>query len=464
QTAMAVVNEGQRVLAADRVAVAVCRRGSVEVAAVSGRERVARRSDATRAMKKVAERVVASGRGCSFLGRALNESPLDEAIAECAAISGARRVLASPLYALETGGAQAETPSGVLLVEHFTHEAPAADSATAEAFERHAAVALANAIRHEDQLGSLPSRLLTKLYSAADKPRIRRRRNHFLIVCAALLATGFLPTTYRVTATGRLLPAARSSVFAPSDARVTAVLVKGGQQVTRGEVLVRLANDPLATTIHSLANRLQQQRQTLAMLQAEFDQQSPEESAGAARLQGRIAQAETEISGLVTRLAALQDEQSRLELRAAHDGTVATFQPEQLLRDRPVRRGEVLLEVMDFDAPWTLLLDCPATSSAQVAQACESSNESLPPIDFVMAAEPEVTHQAVVKRLANHTSQGPDGRPVVEVLADVSPDSAPPPNAALAGGEVIARIDCGRKPLAYVLFGGVYDYVRRIVW
>src|SRR5690606_618883 len=147
---------------------------------------------------------------------------------------------------------------------------------------------------------------------------------------------------------GKLMPVRQRQAFAPWDGEVVELFVTSGQQVKEGDVLLRLRNDELATELLAARGKLDEKQQLLSSLQAEIDDASRRSARDEEiRLRGRLAQTRIEMNSARERFESLQEQAESLLVKSPIRGTVATFQVEQRLMNRPVKRGEVLLEVMD---------------------------------------------------------------------------------------------------------------------
>jgi hypothetical protein len=70
------------------------------------------------------------------------------------------------------------------------------------------------------------------------------------------------------------------------------------------------------------------------------------------RFDAEIAATKTERDGAIDEAAMIQKRIDALQIRSPVDGVVATFQVKQNLLDRPVRRGDRLIEITKADGPW----------------------------------------------------------------------------------------------------------------
>ena len=203
------------------------------------------------------------------------------------------------------------------------------------------------------------------------------------------------------------MPMQRGSLFAPFDGRVEEVLVDGNQRVAQGQLLLRLGNERLASEILTTRHQLQEQQQLLATLEAQSaEAQDQGKGQDSIRLRGAISQAKIEMASLQSRLASLETESRDLEVRSPLTGTVTTFDPQRLLLQRPVRRGEALLEVMDTDGRWELVLDLPAHRVGHVLRAQAAGPASAVPVHFTLATQPENEFTGALRTVSSRIVAG----------------------------------------------------------
>jgi hypothetical protein len=160
------------------------------------------------------------------------------------------------------------------------------------------------------------------------------------------------------------------------------------------------------------------------------------------------------------RVEAIEGELHDLEIRSPIAGTVTTFDPRRALLSRPVARGEPLLEVMDAEGPWQLELDAPARRIGPILQAVAASDGAVP-VEYALATEPDQSFTGALRNASSRIVVNDDAESVAPLAVDVVAADIEQP---VAGAEVLARIDCGRRSLARVLLGDFIDSVRRRVW
>ena len=145
----------------------------------------------------------------------------------------------------------------------------------------------------------------------------------------------------------------RHDVFAPWDGNVIEVRVENGQTVRQGEIVLALRSDDLDTELVAARNLASVAKNKLINLARE---RSRAVETGrldeVTRIDTEIASTEAQRDGAIGKAAMIQKRIEALQIRSPVDGVVATFQVKQNLLDRPVRRGDRLIEVMKSDGPW----------------------------------------------------------------------------------------------------------------
>ena len=77
------------------------------------------------------------------------------------------------------------------------------------------------------------------------------------------------------------------------------------------------------------------------------------------------------------------------------------------------------------------------------------------------SSDREARYSGKVGELAGRTSLSNTYGTVANVLVDIERDDIPD---CRIGADVQAKIDCGKKSLAYVLFGDVVEFVQKRLW
>ena len=480
-------NDARLLIGCDRLSVAVQVGPRTDIRAISGQGAVNQRSNLVRTMRKLASRVLATREILSYTGKPDELPPqIEEPLAEYIQEGGSRMVLVVPLIEPEPlvdisdeseETRRIEKPRrivGGLVIEQVAESQPRPGlHDRIEVVKDHVAGALANALQHERLFGMKLWRFLGQTFSWLEG------RNRWKAGIAAVgvvvlgLVLALVPYDYRVEATGRLMPTRQQDIFAPGNGKVFDVPVEGGQEVKEGDVLVRIRDLELDNRLETLQGEQQNNLELLAGLRAQHDraiESGVEEDV--IQLSGRMREAQIKLKSLARSQQILLKEQDELTIKATRSGVVATFQIRQKLLNRPVNRGEKLLEIMDTSDRWRLELEVEEHRMGHVLRHQQERKEhgledpEGLPIEFVLATETEKTFDGRLSRIATRADAAEAaeaGGSVVEVYALPDKDGATLPRHQI-GAEVSAKIHCGQRSLFYVLFGDVIEFVRKQFW
>ncbi|WP_316016104.1 hypothetical protein [Roseobacter sp. HKCCA0434] len=257
---------------------------------------------------------------------------------------------------------------------------------------------------------------------------------------AALIGLGIFlawPVRFEVTAPGELRPATSRVEIAAEDARLVAVETSVGQDVSEGDILVRLESETLAEA-----------RDEAALNQLLEGLSAQEALAAGEYARYQLAQQRQEIAAL--RSARLEERLETLTVRAARDGRVADL----------IDRGEIgaqlsagtpVAELQVGDGMQARLrlaaIDAPLASAGVEGQfLLRGAGGRAWPLRLV--EEPVAT------------VQGADGETVLIVLAEIT-EPTPELFKGLSG---IARLDLGEAPRIQVLLRPLAEWLRLTAW
>jgi len=465
------VNDGRSLLPCDRLSIAIKRGPKTIVQSISGQDEVNRRSNLVRYMEELASVVIDANKAVTFNGSMDGLAPqITSPLAAYLSESGTRTLkiipLVTPTNSKSSTNAKAKSkspkPFGALIVEQVTESwITPVTAERADLLAENISTALHNALRH-NRLFLLPLwRELGRCLAWFEGRNLLKAIAIVILLASVVAGMVFLPATYRVNATGKLLPVIRQEVFASVNGEVDEIFVHSGQRIEINTPLLRLKDEALSTKLLEVRNQLAEKLEQEAALKAEIDDAFRTSSSDSiTKLRGQRAQVQVEITGLQKRVAALESQEQALTIHSNIAGTVSTFQLDKLLLHRPVVRGESLLEVMDETGPWHLEIEVPEFRMGHVWDAQAEVNDSLP-ISYVLATAPESTYTGELNLLASRTGLSEEHGTAVD--ATVTVDETTLPHRKI-GAEVSAKIDCGKKNLAYVLFGDVYEYIQRRLW
>lgn len=471
------VNDGRHLLKCDRVSMSVLRGKKNTVLAVAGQDMVNRRSEEVRSLEKIATEAVSVGEVIEFRSETPELAPhLRHTLSRHVELTAANLILAIPLFApaKRRPGDKDQPPTdpirepvGCLLIEQFRQSQLDADRAPRVQMVADAVgSSVANALAQQQVLFHPTRRLLGKGLDFFRGRTLAKTLAVIALIMVVSLAMILVPWEYRVEAEGRLMPEVQRNIFAPWDGVVVSVAVTNGQRVSKGDEILVLYNDELHEELVAARNELREKQQLKRSQYADLlhvIETPTQDNKTEIQLRGDMEETRLHIAGLEERIAILEEREQSLKMTAPIDGVVATFQLEEKLRDRPVKYGDHLLDIMDDNDEWVLELELPEHRMGHLLRAAQAVEGEPLDVEYVLATDPE---DSFVGRL--HTDDVASSSEVkqdtgVIVRLQVETDKRQLPFLRI-GGEATAKVACGQKALGYVLFGDVWEFILRYAW
>jgi hypothetical protein len=155
-------------------------------------------------------------------------------------------------------------------------------------------------------------------------------------------------------------------------------------------------------------------------------------------------------------------------------GQVITWNAEQRLSSRPLRRGDALLTVADVAGPWQLELRVPSRSAGRLLAARDRgvgvSPPRLPsplmgegpgvrviPVEFLLASDPGRSLHGQVKTVSQRVEIDPSGESYLLATVELPRGDLP---HRVPGTSAVARISCGQGSLGEAWFHELLDAAR----
>lgn len=502
ETTYTIANEGRRLIECDRVSVALRRGGKCKIVAVSGQDAVDKRATAVKLLGKLATAVVKAGEPVWYTGDTSDFAPQVERAVENYVDEGHTKMIAVfPLIPKQRSGGEEEDeptrrrkrekPFGALLVEQIEDSrVPERMRKRVEIVAEHASSALGNALEHHSIFLMPLWKMIGKsklLFSARMLPKTLLATVALVgLVCAMI----FVPWNFQMHCTGTLEPVVRHKIYSPLDAEVKELFVDHNSKVhgpftengenVRGTTLLELRSSQL----ESEGMRLAGERQEILEEIASLTRQTHE-------LEGKLTESErvqyerTQLVGKLEvariRLATNEKQQKIFELLRSDlyvtspiTGTVVSWKlRERLSNKRPVSRMQFLMEVADLDGSWQLELSMPEKRMGNIAQRkkeleAKDPNKKLR-VEFILATVPNKKYFGTVTEIHDRAevrsdtgSAGATATGLNTVLIKVAlEDRESLPDQLMPGAECSAKIDCGQRPLGYVLFYEAIAFVQK---
>lgn len=470
QIAASIANDGRQLIGCDRLSVAVPKGSRCRIVAVSGLDSIDRRSNVVRAGEQLIRRVLKT-REPFWYQDTQEDSPtggpaapaelppqLAEPVNQYLDDSPARLLAVFPLIPTIDDPRRKAEPVGALIIERFEGTSDVGMMRhRSEVVARQSASALANA----QQFSNLPFLSVLRLIGALGwHLRLRQLPRTVLVLgtlAAAIAALVVVPGDFTIDGQGELQPAIRRGVFAATDGIVASMSSKlAGSDaiaVSAGEELIVLSNSKLEFELTRVAGELRTARQSLETTGIErnnVNQNDSDWQSQLERLAAREKELETRIQGLEAEELVLKKQKQELQHVSPVDGHVLTWDAEQLLESRPVRRGERLLEVANVNGRWVLEIRVPDQNIGYVNDARRELQPGLD-VSFVLAMDPKETFQGTITKVApdarTHGDEGPTVLVTVEIDRTIIPDDHLRP-----GATVIPNIHCGQRSIGFVWF------------
>lgn len=470
QTAYTIANEGRRLIGCDRVSVAIRRGRRCPIEAVSGQDTFDKRSNVTVMLGKLAAAVIKTGEDVWFSGDTSDMAPQVEAALDTYVDESHTKAIAIlPLTEPrdeEAKFAEGEEPApvrviGALIVEQMV------DSRTPDGFlqrvevvRTHSATALTNALEYEGLFLMPLWRFLgkgTRLFRGRTLPKTLAITASIIAIVAFLC---FYQRDFKLEGDGRLRPKVRKSVWAEVDGEVQQVLVKHNQPVKKGEKLLVQRSPELEKEIALGTGELNKNVAKLKSTRNELDDNKDLTEVERSQRERDVSELTESVKSLQKQLELLNEKQAKLEIRSPIDGRVVTWNVADRLLDRPVNRGENLLEIADPTKDWELEVVMPEKRMGHIAKASSLTSDKLPVTFFLAASPSKQLHGEVAEIERSAEVRGEEGNTVLvrvafdqQKLREVMPDPK-------IGATATAKVHCGKRAIGYVWFHDLVDFIR----
>jgi multidrug efflux pump subunit AcrA (membrane-fusion protein) len=464
------VNEGRRLIGCDRVSVAIRRGGKCPVEAVSGQDTFDKRSNVTVLLSKLAAAVAKTGEDVWYSGDTSDLAPqVEEALEAYVDESHTKSMAILPLkepreeeakFTSEEEHEPAEVIGALIVEQMVDSRTPDGFLQRVEVVRTHSSTALTNALDYEGLFLMPVWRFLgrgTRYFRGRALPKT------LAIIGAIVAAIGFLcfyPAEFKLEGDGRLRPTIRQNVWAEVDGFVRHLHVKHNDPVTKGDLLVVQENRDLDQEIVDLRGRKLQDIATFTSTSNQLADDEELPDAERAQLEAKLTQLRLSINSLTEQVRLLEEKQEMLKVYSPIDGRVVTWNMEDRLKDRPVNRGENLLEVADPAGDWELEVMMPEYRMGHVAKAKAASDEKLP-VTFYLAQNPKYQLTGKVEEIHNSADvRGEEGNTVLVRVSFDQNEFRKIVNDPQIGATATAKVHCGYRAIGYVWFHDLVDFVR----
>lgn len=465
----AIVNEGRRLVGCDRMSLAVVHRGRCRMEAISGQDGFDKRSDAVRALQRLAEVIGKVREPLWYDGDASSLPPqIQDAVRDCADLSGSCAVAVIPLVAelpetaesTEPSAAHRPTPQllGVLIAEQFTRPRAIAEArGRMQVVSEQATLALRNVLEHRGLF------LMPLWKWLGGLPLVQKTRGwpRWQLITAGLALTvallALIPGDFALEGRGTLEPVVRQDVFAATTGIVQTVHVDHGQSVRQGQLLVELRNVDLEVEQARLHGELSSTAERLASIRTSLLSRQPQTEAERTRLAGEEAQLRQKLASLQLQIELFELRLAQTQVVSPIDGEVISWDVRKSLMNRPVQAGQMLLTVAQTDAQWELLVDMPEHRMGHVLAAWNEHRDQPLRVSFMLASEPGTTYEGQLLEIHDRAEEDPHQVSTVRLRVQFDQSLLSRPRA---GAAATVKVHCGRRSLGYVWLHDVWEFIK----
>ena len=471
QTAYTIANEARRLIECDRVSVAIRRGSKCKVEAVSGQDLFDKRSNMIRLLNKLSTSVVSVEEPLWYSGDTTNLAPqVEKIVDEYVDESHSKAVVVIPLIEplreedkedFKKRMDNKKKPIGALIVEQIENSALQSTlRQRVDLVEKHACVALANSLEHNN-LFLMPLWRAIGRWSWVMKARTLPKTILVLILLISLLVGLFIfPYKFEVESEGRLVPINKADVFAQIDGDISTVDVTHGQAVEAGTWLATLRNVDLEAQITKLYGEIVRTRSELSSKTALLRKSN--DNMEKSRLEGEIKELNVALDFQGREMHILRQKQQDLVVKSQIPGIVVTFDVKEKLENRPVQRGQVLMEVADPTGDWEIELYMPEKRIGLVREAQKKLADQFPDgelrVTFILASQPDQKLTGKVVEIHKTAEVRDEMGNTVLVRVAFDKELVPNPNM---GASVTGKIYCGERSIGYVWFYDLIAFIQQ---
>lgn len=495
EVADASASDGRPLLGCDRLSIVTKKGSKVKVRAVSGQSTVNPRANLIVAMQKLCRRVIQSGDTLMYSGKIEGLAPqVEKPLAEFVQESGSRMVMMVPLFQsdemVREQGEEADRKRktkrpkaiGCLVVEQVAESEPAPElEQRAELLADHVGAAMWNSRTHGRIFGRSVFKAIGTILEWFQGKKLAITTAVLLAVGLIVAALTLIKVQYPVDADGKLMPVEQHAVFAPHDGDIRInvggssrenILIPdefGEFRVVPEQLLLRMENDDLDQEIFAAASELTKQEDLLVSKKNARNAADRDDLALLHNYEVEIVRIEADRQIAEGQLKKLQDRrQKKLNIRAPAAGVIADFKRMEILKDRPVRAGDHLFDIMNdaADAPWHMELLVEEKRMGHIARAIQEriaagKGDELEG-EFTIVSEPSSKFKCRLITISTRSTVDAELGTSFELIA-VAEDGEEIPIKRI-GTEVTVRIYCSECTLAFRLFGDVQEFIQRQLW
>ncbi len=496
EVAYHVANEGRRIIECDRLCVGVRHGKGVTVEAVSGADVVEKASTHVRRMRNLFNAVIKFGDKLVYKGHKDEGLPpdLSHALDEYLAESQPKLLIVQPIRD-EREKDDTKPARSIMLLESFNPpEQVEPLIQRLDLVGKHAAGALYNAAEYKRIPFGMIWRPLGRLQEGlGGKARFYWSLGILAAVALAVVMV-FVPYTLRMDAKGEFLPTNTVFAYASHPGSVQAILVKPGDMVGPGTRLIGLTDPDIKKKQGDLQLEIAQADklfesynlmlgrggfQTKEELEIIRYRDHQEVIARGRRAQLATLQRTHNIvpGGTLGEFAVVAPELDPAVPYREPKWRVISGDNRNDILGRTVQQNQPLIRLGSVTGPWRIEMKIPQQNIGHIARALNTPDKHFVDkdgkkylkVDVLLTSSPDESFpgrlydEDMAREAIPNTDDRSESAPVVLAyvrvnLEEFGPAGQIPDHLKVAGQEVHTKIHCGKEPMGYAMFHGVWEW------
>ncbi|MFK7819256.1 MAG: HlyD family efflux transporter periplasmic adaptor subunit [Planctomycetaceae bacterium] len=423
----------------DRISVLRVDGGETVLLATTGVVDPERRANSSRCLRMLADTVLDADRDIAWTEVSeLGETGVEQAAKQCCMDSGSSLI--------QTARTKNDPSPAVLILEQFKTHVP--DTSLLPGIMQQFESSLDNI---DQRTGGLGGRLsLVRRYLTGSAGRILG------VVLALVLMLWLIPADFTVEAPGTLYPTVRQDVFAPEAGLIVGVEANDSDVVQANAVLLRMSNPEIDLKRERIKGDLDTATSRLAAVTASRSRIDPQTGLSQAAIEEELG---TRIKSLQRQLGLVDKQLDSLIVRAPIPGLVSHGDLSRSLAGRPVQKGQFLVQMADPKSEWEIILQIP---DKMVRHVLSSRSETPQSVSFILRMATGQRYTGTLDWVGSSTDLDVAGQLSTPARVRLTESDLLTDGLELRpGATVIAKIDCGRRSLGYVLFADIVDLIQR---
>jgi hypothetical protein len=283
-----------------------------------------------------------------------------------------------------------------------------------------------------------------------------------LIPVAILSWIALQPMAFVIDGKGVLEPVEQANIFASADGFVQSLAITDGAKVEVQQELIRLRSPELQLALEDLQGELlalQEKRNGFQISLNQLVDGDTKSQVARSQVSAEIVELDLREKQLLQLIKLKESEIEDLKLLSPLKGLVVTENIKELLDNRPVRRGESLLKLVNDSGQWHVKVEISDFDAGHVFKYYNAQESA--EARFRLASDPEKEVVGRIVKISESVHRSSEAAPVWTAYVDIDEKEI----ADLRFGSTAAvKFDCGKRPVWYVWLRPLIETLKRRFW